>query len=136
MPHIKWWADDDTKLQKAYPSDAGYDIILGTSTRILTGMSTIQLPLKIQIQGGYYALLKPRSSTFNKGLLLVDGVIDAGYCGYLNLQIINFYKDIDIPAGSAVAQLIVLPVIEPYFEHTNEFSSSKRGNKGLGSTIK
>ena len=136
MPHIKWWADDNTKLQKAHISDAGYDIILGTGVTVVSGMSTLKLNLRIQIQGGYYALLKPRSSTFKKGLILIDGVIDAGYCGYLNLQLLNLNKDIEIPAGSAIAQLIFLPVIEPYFEHTNEFTLTQRGNNGLGSTIK
>lgn len=135
MLSIKW-NSDGTVLKKAYNTDAGYDIVYNKRICIPaeSGM-LIQTDLVIQIPEGYCGIIKARSSTFKKELFIIDGVIDAGYCGPLTIQMYNIGdKDVVIRRNTAVAQILFLPVPEVTLQRVKEFSSSQRGTNGFGSS--
>ncbi|MFC4236144.1 dUTP diphosphatase [Thalassospira xianhensis] len=89
----------------------------------------------------YVALLAPRSSKGNEGLVLSNtiGVIDSDYQGQLLAAVVNrlHHKEISVVPGERIAQLMIVPVIKPHWTVTTEFSTeSSRGEGGFGSTGK
>ena len=133
---LKWNSDNGSYLSKAYSADAGYDLVFGNDVTVRYMVGIIDTDLRVQLPEGYVGLLLPRSSTFIKGLHIIPGVIDAGYCGYLKIQYECWVDSLTIPANSAIAQLVVLPLPIVELAHVNSFDLTERGTNGLGSTIK
>lgn len=87
----------------------------------------------------YVGLIKPRSGLgHKKGLVLgnLEGVIDADYQGPLMMSLWNRSpQSITIEPGEAVAQFVVVPMVQLNLNVVKEFSSSTiRGEGGFGST--
>lgn len=135
MLKIKW-NSDGTVLKKAYNTDAGYDIVYNRRLTVPAGSGClVQTDLIIQIPSGYCGIIKARSSTFKKNLFVIDGVIDAGYCGPLTIQLFNTgSSDVVLRRNTAVAQILFLPVPEVILERTADFSKTQRGTNGFGSS--
>lgn len=130
------WNSNGSQLRKAYPTDAGYDIIYHRRAVLNPNTTTlIDTDLIIQIPSGYCGIIKARSSTFKKSLSIIDGVIDAGYCGTIKLQVRNeSNKAITLRSNTAIAQIIFLPVPDVYLQRVESFDKSQRGENGLGSS--
>lgn len=77
-----------------------------------------------------WALLLGRSSSTIKGLTIHPGVIDQDYQGKIKITAPTREKIIDLPVGTRVAQLLLLPLpkLPNAIQHTN------RGNNGFGSS--
>ena len=107
--------------------------------------------LAIQIQSGYYADLRPRSSISKYDLVLANsvGTIDSDYRGELILKFkptlrkstwnngvyeTDEVKEYEI--GDRIAQLVILPYPKVSFVEVDELSETERGNGGFGSTDK
>lgn len=143
---------------KAYPDDAGFDLFFcgrkhantpesivlppyenfnhsNSSALVHTGIG-IELP-QCPIPGHcYQAIIKGRSGLTSRGLMVFDGVIDAGYRGELLVKVMNLtHEPMLIEIGQKIAQLIIytMPVIEAV-ELVNELTPSSRGQNGHGST--
>ena len=127
---------------RAHNSDAGFDLVATSITTELNECGQLILVyhtgLAIEIPEGYFALLVPRSSVFEKSLTLTNcaGVIDSGYRGEVMAK---FRSTTDVvPAvyreGDKFAQLLILPCPEVTFEEAFELSDSDRGEGGYGST--
>ena len=134
-------------LQPKTPGSAGIDLMAvnlpisavvknlyvypGQCTKIGTGIA-IHLD-----DPGYAAIVLPRSGMGTKGLILGNtiGLIDSDYQGEIILSVWNRSSDpIKINAMDRIAQLIIIPVIQPEFNFVESFEQTERGSNGFGST--
>lgn len=86
------------------------------------------------------AILLPRSGLGHKhGIVLGNlvGLIDSDYQGQLMVSCWNRGdKTFVVEAGERIAQMVIVPVIQPEFHIVDEFEESQRGTGGFGSTGK
>ena len=85
---------------------------------------------------GYAALILPRSGLGHKhGIVLGNlvGLIDSDYQGELLISAWNRgSQPFTIEVGERLAQLIIVPVVQPRFEWVETFTESHRGSGGFG----
>lgn len=123
---------------RAHTGDAGLDLMITQSVTIN--------PHETKIVGTGVAVALPpntagfvtvRSSTGLKDLGLANdiGVIDSGYRGEIKLLLQNRGRVSQyLPAGTRVAQLIVLPIDIPGIKVVENLDTTARGEGGFGST--
>ncbi len=84
------------------------------------------------------AFIFPRSSvSYKSGVSLANcvGVIDSDYRGEIKVPLINHSdKDFVVHNGDRIAQLLIMPLIIPVFNETDELNDTQRGDGGFGST--
>jgi dUTP pyrophosphatase len=104
---------------------------------------TFLIPTGISIyikDHNYAAVILPRSGLGHKhGIVLGNlvGLIDSDYQGELLVSCWNRSKNAFlINPLERIAQLVILPVIQAKFNLVDEFTESKRGKGGFGSTGK
>jgi dUTP pyrophosphatase len=89
---------------------------------------------------GLAAVLLPRSGLGHKhGIVLgnLTGLIDSDYQGQVFVSCWNrSAHPFTIAPGDRIAQMVIVPVVQARFEVVREFSDSKRGTGGFGSTGK
>ena len=89
---------------------------------------------------GLAAVVLPRSGLGHKhGIVLGNlvGLIDSDYQGQVMVSVWNRSKDaFTINPMDRIAQLIVVPVVQVKLNVVEEFTASKRGAGGFGSTGK
>jgi len=87
---------------------------------------------------GLAAVLLPRSGLGHKhGIVLgnLTGLIDSDYQGQVYVSCWNrSAHPFTIEPGDRIAQMVILPVVQARFEVVADFSDSKRGTGGFGST--
>ncbi|TMG73846.1 MAG: dUTP diphosphatase, partial [Betaproteobacteria bacterium] len=87
---------------------------------------------------GYAAVVLPRSGLGAKnGIVLGNlvGLIDSDYQGTLMISVWNRGQAaFTLQPLERVAQLVVVPVVQVEFEVVEQFSASRRGAGGFGST--
>lgn len=105
--------------------------------------NTILIPTGIAIHiadASYAATILPRSGLGHKhGIVLGNlvGLLDSDYQGEILISCWNRgSQSFTINPGDRIAQMVILPVIQIDFEVVNEFTASKRGEGGFGSTGK
>lgn len=131
-----------------------YDLRPGEQAKIGTGVAVhLESLLATEEEDGsefllcdedhltYAAILLPRSGLGTKhGIVLANtvGLIDADYQGQILAVVKNTGNDaFTLRAMDRVAQMIILPVVRPFFLSVDAFSqSSVRGAGGFGSTGK
>lgn len=122
---------------------AGVDLpaILETTLTIPPGAPAVLIGtgLSISLGNGYAALLLPRSGLgHKKGLVLGNlvGLIDGDYQGEVFISAWNRSDTaIDIQPGERIAQMVIVPVVQPLFVLVKEFSErTLRGDGGFGHT--
>ena len=104
----------------------------GTAELIPTGLS-------IHIEDpGYAGMILPRSGLGHKhGLVLGNlvGLIDADYQGPLMVSCWNRGASAyTLEIGERLAQLVIVPVIQPKFRVVEDFAETTRGAGGFGSS--
>ncbi len=125
----------------AYGDDAGWDLHVLEDTFIGHGQGKdVHTGISVCIPPGWYGRIIGRSSAFRKkGVMVIEGVIDAGYTGelfsYVYCPLVSIpSKGVTLLAGESVAQLIVSPVPKVKWEEVNELPETGRGAKGFGSS--
>ena len=112
--------------------DADMTIAAGQRAIIPTGIA-IALP-----SAEYVALICARSGLASKfGITMANGVgvIDSDYRGELKVALHNSSDtDYTIHDGDRIAQLMVLPVVQPALQLVEELDETERGEGGVGST--
>lgn len=87
---------------------------------------------------GYAALILPRSGLgHKKGIVLGNlvGLIDSDYQGELMVSVWNRGKEsFELKPMERIAQLMVVPVMQPEFNIVESFEASERASGGFGST--
>jgi dUTP pyrophosphatase len=132
-------------LFKAHTYDAGFDLSTAETVMCESGEVTIiNTGIHIALKPWQVALVQPRSSTAKKGLLVITGVIDAGYTGAIKIQVLNFTKEaIVVNSGMRLAQLVIHNnseySIEPELVALDEVlenapNGDNRGDNGFGSS--
>ncbi len=104
----------------------------GARAVIPTGLA-MALPSK-----DYVALVFARSGLgIKKGVCLSNGVgvIDSDYRGEIAVGLVNLSdEDYTVQPGDRIAQLMVVPVVQPTVTLVDELDETDRGTGGLGST--
>lgn len=128
---------------KAYEGDAGWDLPILRDTWVPLGqLVDIHTGIAVDIPIGYYGRIVSRSSTpRRRGLIVIEGIIDAGYRGELyaatycmNTHLVNEIGGVKLNRGESIAQLIISPVPDMELEEAEELSQSERGKRGFGSS--
>ena len=133
----------DALPQYATPGSAGLDLrACIPTTRTIQPGETHLIPTGIAIHladPGLAAMILPRSGLGHKhGIVLGNlvGLIDSDYQGQLMVSLWNRTDSpFVIEPMERVAQMVIVPVVQPQFTLVEEFSgSSERGEGGYGST--
>jgi len=140
MLKVKLLNENATIPKVAHPGeDLGYDLYscgslylhAGDVTKVSTGIAIEDS------REGYGFIIKERSSMAVRGLIVLGGVVDAGYRGEIFVNIFNLGEDdIYIKEGERIGQLIPQPVLTSVVCQVQELSESSRGEAGYGSTGK
>lgn len=126
----------------ATPGSAGLDLraLLDEPVTIAPGETClVRTGLAIHIANpGFAALILPRSGLgHKKGIVLGNlvGLIDSDYQGELMISTWNRGAEpFTLEPFERLAQLMVVPVVQPEFRVVDEFDASERGEGGFGST--
>lgn len=126
----------------ATPGSAGLDLraLLDEPVTIALGETRlVRTGLAIHIANpGFAALILPRSGLgHKKGIVLGNlvGLIDSDYQGELMISTWNRGSEpFTLEPFERLAQLVVVPVVQPEFRVVDEFDASERGEGGFGST--
>lgn len=93
----------------------------------------------VSIPEGYCGVIMSRSGLGVGGLAVAQGVglIDSDYRGELLVPIFNrTYQGKTIMGGDRIAQLVIMPVIQPELIEVKKLKATERGEGGFGSTGK
>lgn len=94
--------------------------------------------LAVAIPAGHVGLLAVRSSMgIKRGVTLANGVgvIDSDYRGEVGVGLMNTGSEpYTVLPGDRIAQLMVVPVVQPALELVEELPETDRGTGGFGST--
>ena len=94
--------------------------------------------LKMEIPVGYEAQVRPRSGlAIKNGISLINctGTIDADYRGEIKVPLINLGQEpFVIKNNDRIAQMVIMPIIQPKIEIVDELSDTQRQEGGFGST--
>jgi dUTP pyrophosphatase len=112
--------------------DADLELAPGATLLIPTGIA-------IHIEDpGYAAMILPRSGLGHKhGIVLGNlvGLIDSDYQGPLMVSCWNRGRQpFRIVVGERIAQLVIVPILQPRFRIVDDFAESRRGSGGFGSS--
>jgi dUTP pyrophosphatase len=120
--------------------DIAFDIYADEDVLIPPGeMRMISTGIAVELISPRRGLVyRDRSSMAKMYALTVGGVIDAGYRGEAKVMMHNRNKEalISIKKGEKIAQMLPMPVVTDRVVVVRELSSSKRGEKGFGSSGK
>ena len=132
----------DNLPKTATAGSAGVDLrALVDETVVINPGDTylVKTGLAIHIgEPGYAALILPRSGLgHKKGIVLGNlvGLIDSDYQGELMVSVWNRGKEsFELKPMERIAQLMVVPVVQPEFNIVESFEASERASGGFGST--
>lgn len=126
-----------TAPRKAHPHDAGFDLTsVGELPSDRRDVSIHTTGIAVEIPEGYVGILKERSSIRKHGLVLLGGVIDAGYAGIIEVSFLCSPGATPYLEGERICQLVIVPLAQ--FEGAEEVAElaeiGERGAGGFGST--
>lgn len=129
-------------LSYGTPGSAGLDLRASLDTPLTLNPGEVQLissGLQLFIaQPGFAAMILPRSGLGHKGLVLGNlvGLIDSDYQGDLKISLWNRSSEpITIHPLDRIAQLVIVPILQPQFSFVSDFNqSTQRHTGGFGST--
>jgi dUTP pyrophosphatase len=130
--------DEHCRPYRAYPTDSGLDLRARLDDSIwLQPMDHVTIPtgIAIELEPGYEAQIRPRSSLNKLGIIMPFGTVDNSYRGELKVVLINTsMQRYEVKPYDRIAQLVIAPVYIPDFEYVEELSQTERGESGFGST--
>ena len=111
----------------------------GPVTLEVGGRAVIPTGIAIALPSAdYVALLFARSGLgVKKGITLSNGVgvIDSDYRGQIGVGLVNLGQEpYTVQPGDRIAQLMVVPVVQPALRFVEELDETERGLGGFGST--
>jgi dUTP pyrophosphatase len=116
------------------PTDAGLDLYAYGSWIVSPNHSEIvSTGIAIEIPLGYFGLLKPKSRS---DYLVGAGVVDQNYRGEILVKVVN-YKTINlfINKGTAIAQLLIIPIFIPDLEEVDSDEFDFKTDRGIDGGI-
>lgn len=122
---------------------AGMDLCAAISEPIILKpleRKLIPTGLKIQLEHGYEAQIRPRSGlSIKHGITLINcvGTIDEDYRGEVCVPVVNISnEEYTIEPDERIAQMIIAKVEQAQIEVVTELTQTQRGEGGFGSTGK
>ena len=129
---------NDAKLPThGHPGDAGMDFYAKEDVLFLAHkQERVYTGVCVEIPDGYVGMVWDKSGiSFNLGLKVMGGVIDCGYRGEIIMNMLNTSdKDVLLPKGHKVAQMIVQKFEHCDIVEVSEISDTARGEGREGST--
>jgi dUTP pyrophosphatase len=122
---------------KGHPGDAGIDFFaVETAIFAPDAQVNVKTGVAVEIPEGHVGLIWDKSSiSFNKGLKVMGGVIDAGYRGEIIMSLYNTSSTEQIiEKGSKIAQMIIQKFEDCEIKEVFEVSETVRGEGREGST--
>lgn len=122
---------------KGHPGDAGIDFLALEKVVFLPGAQMrVRTGIAVEIPEGHVGLIWDKSSiSFNKGLKVMGGVIDAGFRGEVVLSLFNTNnKEQVLEYGDKVAQMIIQKFEDRELLEVQTLSETVRGEGREGST--
>ena len=123
------------------PASSGMDLRANLKLPVtLQPMERMLIPtgIHIALPDGYEAQVRSRSGLALKhGVVVTNGVgsIDADYNGDIGVILINFSEvPFTIQPGDRIAQLVISPIVQAYWEVTDTLEKTERGENGFGHT--
>lgn len=120
---------------------AGTDLYAAISEPVIIDPDQTQkigTGLALEIPEGYFGGIFARSGLATKqGLAPANmvGVVDSDYRGEIIVAIHNYSDQTRvITPNERIAQLVIIPYLEPTFSVTKELDNTDRGSGGFGST--
>lgn len=136
---LKWKKLDEKakKPTKGHPGDAGIDFF--SLEKIIFppfGQMRVKTGIALEIPEGCVGLIWDKSGiSFNQGLKVMGGVIDAGYRGEIIISLYNTTNTEQIiEEGNKVAQMIIQEFKDCDLVEIKEMSETIRGLGKEGST--
>ncbi|OGI95577.1 hypothetical protein A2917_03430 [Candidatus Nomurabacteria bacterium RIFCSPLOWO2_01_FULL_42_17] len=134
---VKKLNKDATLPTHGHPGDAGMDFYTVQDVTFPPGkQAKVHTGVAVEIPEGYAGLIWDKSSiSFNFGLKVMGGVIDASYRGEIIMNLLNVTeKEVKLEKGHKIAQMLIQK-----FEHcdileVDELSETVRGAGREGST--
>jgi len=122
---------------KGHPGDAGMDFYaVDTVVFLPGGQMRVHTGVAIEIPDGYVGLIWDKSSiSFNMGLKIMGGVIDASYRGEIIMNLLNTTdKEVILEKGHKIAQMLIQKFEDCDIVEVSELSETVRGEGREGST--
>jgi len=130
--------NEDAKLPThGHPGDAGMDFYAIENTVFPPHKQTrVHTGVAVEIPEGHVGLIWDKSSiSFNFGLKVMGGVIDASYRGEIIMNLLNVSdKEVIIEKGNKVAQMLIQKFEHCDIVEVSEISETVRGIGREGST--
>jgi dUTP pyrophosphatase len=87
------------------------------------------------IPEGMVGLVKSKSGLMCNHGIITDGTIDAHYTGPIKVCLFNHgASKYEVKAGDKIAQLVIVPCMQPKLELVDSLEETDRGDNGFGST--
>jgi dUTP pyrophosphatase len=131
---------DSVLPQRAYPGDAGLDLVACEHAEIAPGArAVVGTGLAVAIPDGHAGLVVPRSGLAARhgiGIANAPGLVDAGYRGEVKVVLVNTDRDeaFTVEPGMRIAQLVVVPVVLAEPSDVESLPETQRGGAGFGSS--
>lgn len=128
---------------RAYQGDAGLDLHVLEDTFVFENTyADVRSGVHIALPEGWYCRIVGRSSAFRKkGVMVLEGIIDAGFRGELFTTAFcpptgksAQERGVWLLKGESICQLIVQPVPHVVVSLTHDLPESARGAAGFGSS--
>lgn len=135
--HVKRLHPEAKLPTKGHPGDAGIDFYtLDTVMFNPYEQRNVRTGVAIEIPEGHVGLIWDKSSiSFQKGLKIMGGVIDAGYRGEIIMSLYNTSTTEQVlEKGHKIAQMIIQKFEECEIKEVDTITDSVRGEGREGST--
>ena len=120
---------------------AGMDLVSNGEEDIVIpvgGQAKVPTKLKVALPRGTFGMVVPRSGiSIKKGITLVNdiGIIDEDYRGEIGVILMNEGREeFTVKQGDRVAQMVIIPYVQPTLVFVDELDETERGEGGFGST--
>jgi deoxyuridine 5'-triphosphate nucleotidohydrolase len=140
MIEIKFTKTDDRAREpdQAHPGeDVGWDLHVLDDTDIdPNSFADVRSGIAIALPEGFFGRIVGRSSTIrNRGLIVIEGIIDAGFRGEQFAGVFNPSHIVRrVFEGERLCQMIVQPVVSVTWVEQQSLPGSMRGTAGFGSS--
>jgi len=138
MLQVKLLSDNATMPTKATDDAAGYDVYSAKALTITPGQRAL-IPLDIAAtppQGIYIQLASRSGIAAKHGLDTKTGVIDADFTGNITLVLHNSgAEDFPVNIGDHIAQILIIPVLNPTPTKVDFLTPTTGGDNGFGSMV-
>jgi len=133
MIHYQLTHPDAQCITKSRETSAAYDIYTPEYHIILPGeVKQINTHFRTQLAVDTFAMIVGRSKLGTRGMVILGGIIDSDYRGDWIVCCSNIgMSHISFEPGDAIAQILILPIINSSFHLVEKLDPSLRGSSGI-----